>query len=366
MKINLLELFGGIGAPRMALQKLGVDVKSIDYVEIDPNAVKAYNAIFDNNYKEQDINEFNNEIDILVHGSPCQDFSMAGKRNIHTERSIFYQKTLDIIEHYLNPRPKVIIWENVKSLLSKDNKVHFVHYLNILEKLGYKSYYGVLNALDFGIPQNRGRVFTISIRNDLKVRFDFNKLERKPMRPLIEFLEDVDSGKYDVKQPSSLKALEKGKIKVACNYVNTITTKQIRWNNGGIIFKEYKNFYIFPKKTDNKLINGNYNRVWKKDKIIGTLTVKDIKKIGFVNNDKELQFRYLTERECFRLMGFSDTDFDKCKNINLSSTTLYKLAGNSIVVDCLEAIFKELLNIIDFSKETKKIYFDYLEPIKLF
>lgn len=343
-----------------------MDVKSIDYVEIEPNAVKAYNAIFDNNYKAQDINEFNNEIDILVHGSPCQDFSIAGKRNIHTEKSILYQKTLDIIEHNLNPRPKVIIWENVKSLLGKDNKAHFVHYLNVLEKLGYKSYYGVLNALDFGIPQNRERVFTISIRNDLKARFDFNKLERKPMRPLIEFLEEDIKENYDLKQPSMVKALENGKVEVIVNYTNTITTKQIRWNNAGVLFKETDNYYYLNRKSDNQLIDGNYNRVWKKDKIIRTLTVKDIKKIGFVNNDKELQFRYLTERECFRLMGFSDIDFDKCKNINLSSTTLYKLAGNSIVVDCLEAIFKELLNIIDFSKETKKIDFDYLEPIKLF
>ena len=367
MRIKLLELFGGIGAPRKALENLGIDIKSIDYVEILPYAVKAYNAMFDNNYKPQDIKLWNLNVDILVHGSPCQDWSNAGLNDVHTGRSILYQKTLDIIEHNLIPKPKVVIWENVKALTQGKNIEHFMHYLYELERLGYKNYWKILNSLDFGIPQSRERVFVISIRKDLKVNFNFNNLEKKELKPLCEFLEkDEVSEKYDVKQPSMLKSLEDGKTRVIYDYTNTLTTKQVRWHNAGVLFKEFSNFYTFPRASDNKLINGSYNRVWKyKGKYVGTLTVKDIKKIGLIDNP-ELRFRYLTERECRRLMGFSDKDFDNVKNKGLPSKALYSLAGNSIVVDVLEAIFKELLKIIDFKEEPRKVNYDYLDQLKLF
>lgn len=369
MKIKLLELFGGIGAPRKALENLGVDVKSIDYVEILPYAVKAYNAIFNNDYKPQDIKLWNLNVDILIHGSPCQDFSSAGLNDFTTGRSILYQKTLDIIEYDLIPRPKVIIWENVKALTQGKNAEHFAHYLSEMERLGYKSYYQILNSLEFGIPQNRERVFVISIRKDLKVKFDFDKLERKEMEPLINFLDknlSYENNKYDVKQPSMLSSIENGKTKIIVSYTQTITTKQVRWNNAGVLFKEFKNFYTFPRKSDGKLINGNYNRVWKQNKMIGTITVKNIQKVGLIDNKKELKYRYLTERECWRLMGFSDKDFDNCLAKGLPSTALYKLAGNSIVVNVLEAIFKELLNIIDFKTTPREVKYDYLEELKLF
>lgn len=369
MKIKLLELFGGIGAPRKALENLNVDVKSIDYVEILPYAVKAYNSIFNNDYKPQDIKLWNLNVDILIHGSPCQDFSSAGLNDLTTGRSILYQKTLDIIEYDLVPRPKVIIWENVKALLSGKNAEHFAHYLAEMERLGYKSYYQVLNSLDFGIPQNRERVFVVSIRNDLKVKFDFDKLERKEMKPLINFLDKEplhESAKYDVKQPSMIKAIKNGKTKIIVSYTATITTKQVRWNNAGVLFEDFSNFYTIPRASDGKLINGNYNRVWKKDKIIGTLTCKNIQKIGLVDKNKELKYRYLTEREYWKLMGFSDKDFDNVIAKGIPSTALYALAGNSIVVNVLEAIFKELFKIIDFTSKPRKVKYDYLEELKLF
>ena len=108
-KIKLLELFGGIGAPRKALENIGYDIKSIDYVEIIPYAVQAYNQIFDNNYKPQNVLDWNLNVDVLVHGSPCQDFSKAGKNDISTGRSILYERTLEIIEKQLSPKPKVVI-----------------------------------------------------------------------------------------------------------------------------------------------------------------------------------------------------------------------------------------------------------------
>lgn len=91
-QLKILELFGGIGAPRKALENLGYDIKSIDYVEILPFAVMAYNAIFNNGYKPQDIRVWNMDVDVLIHGSPCQDWSKNGLNNVNTGRSILYEK----------------------------------------------------------------------------------------------------------------------------------------------------------------------------------------------------------------------------------------------------------------------------------
>lgn len=119
-RLKILELFGGIGAPRKALQNIGYSIKSLDYVEILPYAVMAYNSIFDIRYTPQDIRLWNMKCDVLVHGSPCQDWSKNGLNNVNTGRSILYERTLQI----LNPNPengypelvsppKIVVWENV-------------------------------------------------------------------------------------------------------------------------------------------------------------------------------------------------------------------------------------------------------------
>lgn len=343
--LKVLELFGGIGAPRKALENLDIKVKSIDYVEILPFAVEAYNSMFDNNYTTQDVTKWNMNVDLLVHGSPCVDFSSAGKNNVNTGRSILYHRTLDIIEHELHPRPKYIVWENVKGLISKKHIGHFNHYLEKLEKLGYTNYWRVLNSLDYGLPQHRPRVFVVSIRNDLKQEFNFDALETKPMRPLIDFIDKdpvwMETNEFTVTQPSMIKAIENGKVRIATTYVNTITTKQVRWNST-IVFKDYTNFYTYPRKSDGKLINGFHNRTWKIDKYVGTIPASAIPQIGKIE-DWNLMFRYLTPRECFKLQGFTDNDYDAIIAKGLKRDNLYFLAGNSIPVPVLEAIFKELL-----------------------
>lgn len=169
-KIKLLELFGGIGACSAALKYLGIDYEVVDYVEIDKYAVASYNAINGTNFEPQDITKWDKNIyaDLIMHGSPCQDFSLAGlnaggDKGSGTRSSLMYE-TIRIVEKI---KPKYVIWENVKNLLSKRHIHNFNAYLEALEKLGYINYYQVLNAKDYGIPQNRERVFTISIRKDL-------------------------------------------------------------------------------------------------------------------------------------------------------------------------------------------------------
>ena len=315
--IKILELFGGIGSPRKALINLGIPVKAIDYVEIDEKAVKSYNSIFkkDLEYRTQDVVGYNLKPDILIHGSPCQNFSIAGKqeggdKGSNTKSSLMWE-TINIINQMGEWKPKIVIWENVKNVLSKHMIHNFNLYLSEMESMGYTNSYEVLNALDFRLPQHRERVFTISMLNGLK--FNFNKLERKAYRPMSEFLEDTKEDKYIVTQPSILKKINnsnskfKGKIYIIKDYCMTITTKQMRCPNSGVV----------------DLGNGKY--------------------------------RYLTERECWRLQGYDDEDFEAALKSNPSrqgklNGALYKQAGNSIPVPIFESIFKELFNFMEFKE----------------
>lgn len=189
---KILELFGGIGACSKALERLGIDYEIADYVEIDKYAVKSFNAIHNTNFEPQDICEWNKdiEVDLLMHGSPCQSISLAGLQHGADKgsgtRSSLMWETVRIVEKL---KPKYVIWENVKNLLSKKHRHNFDAYLEIMEQLGYTNYYQVLNAKDYGIPQNRERVFTISILGNENYEFP-NKQDEPNLQDFLE--KDVD------------------------------------------------------------------------------------------------------------------------------------------------------------------------------
>lgn len=196
--LKILELFGGIGACSKALEKLGIDYEIVDYVEIDKYAVKSFNAIHNTNFEPQDVCKWNKdvEVDLIMHGSPCQDFSLAGKQaggdeGSGTRSSLMYE-TIRIVDKL---KPKYVIWENVKNVISKKHIHNFNNYIERMNELGYISYYQVLNAKDYGIPQNRERVFTISIRNDLEQAFEFPQKQELKLK-LKDMLEDNVDEKY--------------------------------------------------------------------------------------------------------------------------------------------------------------------------
>lgn len=192
--VQILELFGGIGSPRCALRNLKIPTKAIDYVEIDEKAVRSYNNMFSEElpYKTQSVVGWNLKPDILIHGSPCQDFSIAGHQRGADEgsetRSSLMWETIHIIDQMGEWKPKYVIWENVKNVTSKHMIANFVRYQKEMERMGYTNNYDVLDAREFGLPQARERVFTISCLNGEK--FDFTSLIRTPMRKISEFLED--------------------------------------------------------------------------------------------------------------------------------------------------------------------------------
>lgn len=197
--LKLLELFAGIGACSKALERLGIEHEIVDAVEIDKYAIASFNAIHGTNFKTQDITTWDKDIeaDLIMHGSPCQDFSLAGKQaggdiGSGTRSSLMYE-TIRIVGKL---RPKYVVWENVKNLLSKKHKHNFDAYIETMNILGYNSYYQVLNAKNYGIPQNRERVFTISIRKDIDDR-SFKFPEKEPLKlRLKDILEEQVDEKY--------------------------------------------------------------------------------------------------------------------------------------------------------------------------
>lgn len=318
--VQILELFGGIGSPRCALRNLGIQTKSIDYVELDAKAVNTYNSIFQNEltYKTQNVNGWNLRPDILIHGSPCQDMSISGHQGKATvnggrinrgrgadedsgTRSSLMWETIRIIQQMGVWKPKYVIWENVKNVLSRYNKHNFDRYIRELSSLGYVSNYAILDAREFGLPQARERVFTVSSLGDEK--FQFDDLIRTPMMDISQLLLDnkMVPSVYDVTQPSILAAIGKTGIRratVITDYAYTVTTRQDR--------------------TPAQIIDCGGGR-----------------------------YRYLTERECWRLMGYSDDDYNRAEQAQQRNgryyTALYIQAGNSIGVPIFESIFRKML-----------------------
>lgn len=314
--IQLLELFGGIGAPRCALRNIGIPVKSIDYVEIDEKAVRSYNAIFERQlqYIPQTVVGWNLKPDVLIHGSPCQDFSIAGHQGkaamgrinrgkgadegSGTRSSLMWQ-TIHIIKRMGMWKPHVVIWENVKNVISRHMITNFDKYIFELSQLGYTSSYAVLDARDFGLPQARERVFTISLLG--KEKFDFSDLIKTPMRDIDEFLLSNVPESYNVTQKSIYSAIgKKGVIRRATvikDFTYTITTR--------------------PDRTPAQVIDCGEGR-----------------------------YRYLTERECWRLMGYTDADFNAAAAVQQKkgryTASLYQQAGNSMAVPILESIFRKM------------------------
>ena len=319
LKIKILELFGGIGAPRKALENIGVDVKSIDYVEILPFAVKAYNQIFNNEYKAQDITQWNMDVDILIHGSPCQDFSKNGLNNINTGRSILYERTLEIIAKELNKKPKVVIWENVPNLISKRHYSHFEHYLQAMEMMGYTNSYKILKASDYGIPQQRDRVYTISTLKDEPFVFPVGR----PLEKDITHYLDMSVNFNDYK-------LTDNEQQIFFKIDNQLCVKEAT-KKGYAAVDEFDVINVeFPNSKTRR------GRVGKR--VAKTLTTKPRQAIYYNN-----KLRFLTAKEHFRLMGYDDLDYENIRRSGITETQISALAGNSICVSVLETIFKVIV-----------------------
>lgn len=395
--IQYLSLFSGIGAFEKALKNLKIPFDLVGFSEIDKYAIKSYCAIHDveeslnfGDITKIDETKLPKDVDFLTYGFPCQDISVAGKMKgffnedgAKTRSGLFFD-ALRIIEAV---KPKVAIAENVKNLTSKKFTEQFNVILNSLKEAGYNNYWAILNAKDFGILQNRERVFIVSIRKDADAGvFEFPEPYEMKLR-LKDLLEDVVDEKFYLSESKINKIansnfaqeremIQKGDIcgtLLARDYKDPkcvqVEPKSLTCMEGGnlqpmIVDKKGLRMSKFAKNKNVDLnvyrqmaLDGGcdlpcaideQNVTIRKDGTVGTITTdgSSPKKNNRVM-ESNLRIRKLTPKECFRLMGFTDDDFEKAEKVN-SNTQLYKQAGNSIVVDVAE----ELLCIV-FDKERK-------------
>lgn len=333
-KIKYLSLFSGVGSPEMALRDLGIDYELIGFSEIEAKAVKSYCAIHnvDEEMNLGDITKINIEalpkgIDLITHGSPCQDFSAAGK-NLGGEkgsgtRSSLIWNTVDIVAH---SKPKYVIWENVKNVLTEKHKNVVDTYLLELEGMGYNNYIKVLNAKDYGIPQSRERVFIVSILKEHDFGFSFpnKQVLKTEVKDYMDFREKDD---------------------VTFNFKRRYEEKF-----GAISDEDFSLFLeALPTRTGigtKKLGLYSFNEmdtITTIDSLTGTLTCSNL-----INSNKKFLYNGRLYKAsplmAWRLMGFSDEDFYKALNSEgQSDISLYKQAGNSIALPVIKEILRSLL-----------------------
>ena len=475
--LKYLSLFSGIGSPEQALKNLGVEFELFGFSEIDKYAIKSYCAVHgvDESLNLGDITKIDIEslpldIDLITHGSPCQDFSVAGNGKGGDlgsgTRSSLMWNTVAICEHC---QPKFVIWENVKNVLSKKHRHNFDKYLEEMDRIGYNNFYQVLNAKDYGVPQNRERIFVVSIRKDIEKDFKFPKGFDNGIR-LKDILEDEVDEKYYINTEKAKKLISEYKGNLAISHpirsrefegsgwkdncptlcardykdpknviIPCITPDRLEKRQNGRRFKEDGEpmFTLTTAEKDNVLIETDNKMRKRKDikhedryceycnkklerkRFNGRLEdfnvflnrkycdrecmKKDYLKIGVTEanwsnahasarninrlilqkdkceicgDDKNLdihhidgnwrnnnldnlqclcrschmkiekgsnyRIRKLTPLETWRLMGFKDEQFLKAEQV-CSNTQLYKQAGNSIVVNVMEEIFKNLI-----------------------
>lgn len=363
--LRVLEAFSGYGSQSIALRNLGIEYEVVAISEIDKYAIKAYEAIHGPTNNLGDICKINPsdipDHDLFTYSFPCQDLSVAGKQAGLGEgtRSGLLYECEKIIEA---KKPKYLLLENVKNLVGKKFKPQFDEWLQYLEELGYTNYWKVLNAKDYGVPQNRERVFVVSILGDHK---PYEFADKIPLDKCIaDILEDEVDEKYylseEIQKRFKLTNQNKNIIGTTKPDFRTIGQRDLVYDKNGIMgalvatdYKQPKQILI-PQATKKGYIEMDLpgvcdlsypdsktrrDRVQEGGKVSPTLTAAS-QDICYI--EPSYRIRKLTPRECFRLMGMRDDDIDKIQAAGISNTQQYKMAGNSIVVDVLEVIFKNL------------------------
>lgn len=372
--INIGTMFSGIGAIEYALKRLNLN-SEIQFACDNDNFVKqSYFANYEigaSNWYDDVCNIdgkiYEGKIDLLVGGSPCQSFSMVGKRKgfEDTRGTLFYEFARVVKES----QPNVFIFENVKGLLNHDGGNTFETIKATFDELGYNYFYQVLNAKNYGIPQHRERIFVVGFK-DKSIQFSFPEpieLEHK----MQDFLEDYTDSKYYLKEKgvkfvTSSKNRNKrytqinGEIAL-CQKAN----QQFNWH-GDFIFEQVdekdftdfifdvneveEKYYLSDKVKDYVLSTGTkaFKTSTKTDLEVARPLLQSMHKMHRAGVDNYVthtgRIRKLTPKECLRLMGFRD-DFKQV----VSDTQMYRQAGNSIVVDVLIALLKQI-DITKFAK----------------
>lgn len=405
-EIRVIELFAGVGCQRMAMRN--ILHSTVGICERDVPCIKSYNAIHGETPNFGDIRKVEElpSADLWIFSSPCQSISLSGKQSgfsegTGTKSSLLWEvKRLLVVAKEKGTLPKHLLMENVKNIISKKMFPEFNRFCEFLESLGYVNSYKVLNAKDFGVAQNRERLFMVSELNGDKFEFPTGSGCTKT---LADYLESNVDEKYFMKKSVLDKIMFVNKRYIQYNTspkiqksqanriyfedtysftlsstgtkcggkitttINEMTTNAEFWKKFRKILSD--NVFIDLSKLDHQskndinvvgadYVNGKIqqtSRIRGVNGISGTIpasAVSDNTKIAYLEDDlnfmKEIEdnivFRHLTPKEAWRLMGWDDESFEKAKNAGVSEYQLYKQAGNGIVIDVLEAIFNKLYN----------------------
>ena len=385
--MKFIDLFSGIGGFRLSMESAGHEC--VAFCEIDKFARASYKAIHDTkgeteyhditSVTDEEWRKFRGTADIICGGFPCQSFSVAGKRQgflDETRGTLFFE----IARAAKQIKPRILFLENVKGLLSHDKGRTFGIVINTLDELGYDCEWQVLNSKNFGVPQNRERVFIIghlrgkrgrevfpiagesgyAIENSIKPINDSKKTRKLLKRDDLNRFYDVSGitpclntmqgGGMEpkiavpVSTPDRAEKSQNGRrFKENGEPMFTLTAQDrhgvavlrpVRTKYGKEIRKAYENGEVEESRHNMTKLEP------RQDGISNTITT--VQKDNLLKDD--FRIRKLTPRECWRLQGFPDWAFDKAQEVN-SNSQLYKQAGNSVTVNVISEIVKRLEDV---------------------
>lgn len=373
MTLKVFTAFSGYDSQCMALDRMKINYELVGWSEIDKYAIMAHNAIYPQ-YKDRNFGDISKidwenvpDFDLFTYSFPCTDISSAGQQKGLEEgsgtRSGLLWECKEAIEL---KRPKYLLMENVKALTQKKFLPYLHKWHSFLTEMGYTNFTQILNSKNFGVPQNRERVFMVSILGD--AWFDFPKpfQSDKKLKDLLD--ENVDD-RYYLSQRCLSSFIRKNEIQREkgngftfkptngdCIAKTILTHPNDRLDDNYIIEPLEPNV-LTPKRTEygKKMRKAYENGDFKESR--HNMTILEPRTDGISNtittvqkddllyepiNNKYFRIRKLTEKECFRLMDVPDENINKIQNSGISKTQQYKMAGNSIVVNVLYFIFKNL------------------------
>jgi len=338
MKLLVFTAFSGYDSQCLGLNRLkeyssDFDYELVGWSEIDKGAIGAHNALFpeaaDKNYGDISKVDWKNvpDFDLFTYSSPCTDFSHAGlqkggEEGSGTRSSLLWECRRTIEQK----RPKYLLFENVIALVSNKFLYLFEKWIALVNSMGYKSYYQILNSCDYGVAQNRPRLFLVSIRNDVDVNYSFPApiKERPHLYEMLEPDEDIDKklfrseyriGRMFELHPAQMAALDDNMHGVEGKYEVMPCGLYCHSSDA------FSSPPIYDMSRCLKAMSHESGIIYKKD-------------------GKWFE-RLFSKRECFRLMGLTDEEFDKIEKC-VKTTDLYQCAGNSIVVNVLFHIFRKM------------------------
>ncbi|MDB9312060.1 DNA cytosine methyltransferase [Spirulina sp. CS-785/01] len=309
--LKFVDLFSGIGGFRLGLEQAGY--QCVYSCEINPACQEVYYQNF-GEYPDGDITKINlhniPDFDVLTAGFPCQPFSICGKRQgFQDTRGTLFFYICELIEY---KQPKVVLLENVKYLLHQDKGRTLDVILYSLEDLGYQVSYKLVNAKDFGVPQNRERVVIIATKDK---KFDFDRLNpRHTYHPLKKFL--CQSGNFEYLDSKDYTLIENPKQqKSGLIFVGYRSNKSI-WKKG-----------VRPNTEHLSRVHRQPNRIYSIDGLHPTIPSQETSGRFFIYIPEENAVRKLTIQECYKIMGFPE-NFKRHPNLG----ECYKQVGNSVCV----------------------------------